>query len=296
MRSCIPRHLREYFRFAKEYYRRTGFRPNMLHVGYRIEQDDNSLFSYTYDGRVLTIDPVSTGAPGWKDFLDAYNEFCSEHDGKPLLNQSWGLKPHHMRKAFGDRIERFEEYRKRLDPNERLLNSYFRVLFRAPSVADSPAIAVSKRYFDAVRRHDLDAAVECWAPGGIDHLAPVGELRVPDEWLAYFSALFAAIPDWEHEVLNLFEEGDQVACHWRATGHFSGKPFQGLRATGAAIAAEGADLIKVENGLIKRLDSYWDESATARQIGLLPAKKSVPERALYGLFNGKTRLKSLFRS
>lgn len=162
-------------------------------------------------------------------------------------------------------------------------------------MADSPAIAVSKRYFDAVRRRDLDAALECWAPGGIDHLAPVGELRVPDEWLAYFSELFAAIPDWEYEVLNLFAQGDEVAAHWRASGHFSGKPFQGLRATGAAIAAEGADLIKIENGLIKRLDSYWDESATARQIGLLPPKKSVPERALYGLFNTKTRLKSAVR-
>lgn len=122
--------LRQYFQFAKDYYRRTGFRPNMLHVGYRIEQDDSSLFSYTFEGPVLTIDPVSTGAPGWKDFLDAYNDFCSEHDGKPLFNQSWGLTPHHVRKAFGDRVDRFETYRKRYDPNERLLNAYFRELFR----------------------------------------------------------------------------------------------------------------------------------------------------------------------
>jgi FAD/FMN-containing dehydrogenase len=122
--------LSEYFKFAKDHYRGTGFRPNMLHVGYRIEQDDSSLFSYTFDGPVLTIDPVSTGAPGWRDFLDAYNEFCSEHDGKPLFNQSWGLKPQHARKAFGDRIERFEEYRRRFDPNDRLFNSYFRELFQ----------------------------------------------------------------------------------------------------------------------------------------------------------------------
>lgn len=122
--------LREYFQFAKDYYRRTGFRPNMLHVGYRIEQDDSSLFSYTYDSRVLTIDPVSTGAPGWKDFLDAYNEFCSEHGGKPLFNQSWGLRPHQVRKAFGDRVDEFEEYRRRYDPDDRLLNSYFRELFQ----------------------------------------------------------------------------------------------------------------------------------------------------------------------
>jgi hypothetical protein len=122
--------LKEYFRFAKDYYKRTGFRPNMLHVGYRIEQDDSSLFSYTYDSRVLTIDPVSTGAPGWREFLAAYNDFCSDHGGKPLFNQSWGLTPEHVRKAFGERIDRFEEYRKRLDPNERLLNSYFRELFQ----------------------------------------------------------------------------------------------------------------------------------------------------------------------
>ncbi len=35
-----------------------------------------------------------------------------------------------MRKAFGDRVEKFEEYRKRFDPDERLLNSYFRELFQ----------------------------------------------------------------------------------------------------------------------------------------------------------------------
>lgn len=103
----------------------------MLDVGYRVEQDDSSLFSYTNDGPALTIDPVSTGGPGWRDYLEAFNECCSEHDGKPLFNQSWGLRPHQARKAFGDRIERFEEYRKRFDPNERLLNSYFRELFRA---------------------------------------------------------------------------------------------------------------------------------------------------------------------
>ena len=64
--------------------------PNMLHVGYRIMQDDSSLFSYTFHSNVLTIDPVSTGAPGWKEFLEEYNEFCSDHDGKPLLQPVLG--------------------------------------------------------------------------------------------------------------------------------------------------------------------------------------------------------------
>jgi steroid delta-isomerase-like uncharacterized protein len=160
-------------------------------------------------------------------------------------------------------------------------------------VADSPAAAVARRYFDSVARHDLDEAMRCWVPGGIDHLAPVGELRVPDELRAYFVELFAAMPDFEYEVTSLIEQGDRVAVHWRATGHFTGRPYAGIRANGTTIHTEGADLIQVEDGLIRRLDSYWDDSAIARQIGVLPAKKSAQEWLLLGLFNTKTRLMSL---
>jgi FAD/FMN-containing dehydrogenase len=127
--------LREYFAWAREYYRKRGWRVNLLHVGYRILQDQQGLFSYTYDGTVLTIDPVSTGAPGWREFLDAYNEFCSSHGGSPLPNQSWGLRAEHLRRAFGDRVDRFEEIRQRLDPDGRLLNGYFRELLEAPAPA-----------------------------------------------------------------------------------------------------------------------------------------------------------------
>lgn len=161
-------------------------------------------------------------------------------------------------------------------------------------MGDGPAGEVARRYFEAVGRQDLDAAMACWHPGGIDHLAPVGELRVPDELRPYFEGLFAAMPDFRYEVLDLFERGDQVAVHWRASGNFTGRPYQGIRANGAAIRAEGADLVRVEDGLIRRLDSYWDDSALARQIGVLPARGSRQERALLGLFNAKTRLKSLF--
>ena len=154
------------------------------------------------------------------------------------------------------------------------------------------ASEVVRRYFDAVARQDLDAAMACWAPGGIDHLAPVGELRVPDELRAYFEDLFAAMPDFQYEVLDLFAQGDKAAAHWRAKGTFTGRRYQGLEPNGAEIRAEGADLVRVEDGLIKRLDSYWDESALARQIGVLPAKRSRQERVLFGLFNARTRLKS----
>jgi FAD/FMN-containing dehydrogenase len=120
--------LREYFAWVRRYYAEQGWRPDLLHVGYRILADQSSLFSYTWNGPVLTIDPVSTGAPGWRDFLTAYNAFCSEHGGSPLLNQTWGLKPAQVRTAFGDRVASFETIRSSFDPEGRLLNGYFKEL------------------------------------------------------------------------------------------------------------------------------------------------------------------------
>jgi FAD/FMN-containing dehydrogenase len=123
--------LREYFAWAPRYYREHGFRCNMCHVGYRILEDQSSLFSYTWGGNTLTIDPVSTGGPGWIPFLRAYNEFCSEHGGSPLFNQTRELEPHQVRRSFGERIDRFEQIRQTRDPDERFLNGYFRRLLQS---------------------------------------------------------------------------------------------------------------------------------------------------------------------
>uniref|UniRef100_UPI000B4A4565 FAD-binding oxidoreductase n=1 Tax=Calothrix rhizosoleniae TaxID=888997 RepID=UPI000B4A4565 len=108
--------LRAYFDFCRNYYKEQGYRCNMLNVGYRILKDDNSLFSYSSMGNVLTLDPVSTGNPGWEDFLTAYNDFCSHQGGVPLFNQSRGITPKQTRKAFGDRLDEFERHRQQFDP------------------------------------------------------------------------------------------------------------------------------------------------------------------------------------
>jgi predicted ester cyclase len=155
---------------------------------------------------------------------------------------------------------------------------------------------VARRYFAAIARHDLDAAVACWRPGAIDRLAPVGELRAPDGLRAYFSAVFAAMPDFSYELLDVVAEGDKVAVRWRVSATFDGGPYQGIRATGAKMATEGADVLRVEDGLIVRNDSYWDDADVGRQIGLLPPRGSRAERILRGLFNARTALRrGIFR-
>jgi ketosteroid isomerase-like protein len=152
------------------------------------------------------------------------------------------------------------------------------------------AEAVARRYFDALARRDLDAAEACWQPGGVS-VVPIGELAVPEQWRAYFEELFAAIPDSKHEVLEVIVEDDRVAVRWRLSGGFAGLPYQGIRATGHRIVQEGVDVLTVEEGLIRSNHAYWDDAATARQLGLMPPRGSRRERALLALFNTATRVR-----
>jgi FAD/FMN-containing dehydrogenase len=131
----FPSVLTGYAKFARKYYEDTGYRNNMLYVGYRILKDQQSLLSYSYDGNVMTIDPVSTANPGWKTFLAAYNEFCSDHGGLPLPNQTPVLTRAQVEKALGERWKKFGEVRQSFDPENRLLNQYFRDLLGIASQA-----------------------------------------------------------------------------------------------------------------------------------------------------------------
>ncbi len=125
--------LTDYFAFCKQYYAQQGYRTNMLNVGYWIAKDQSSLLSYSYDSGVMTIDPVSTGNPGWPEFLTAYNQFCAQHGGIPLFNQTDGITPQQARQALGERLTNFAAARRSYDPDGRLLNAYFRDMLGEPN-------------------------------------------------------------------------------------------------------------------------------------------------------------------
>jgi hypothetical protein len=118
--------LTDQFQFARKYFASTGYRTNMLYVGYRIAKDQSNLLSYSYDGDVMTVDPVSTANPGWTKFLDAHNQLCSDQGGLPLLNQTPQLTRAQVQKALGERLKQFAAARKTYDPTDRLLNGFFR--------------------------------------------------------------------------------------------------------------------------------------------------------------------------
>ena len=122
----FPAAVTDFFQFCKDYYSQKGYRSNLLYVGYRIAQDQRALLSYSWNGNVMTIDPVSTANPGWQDFLDAYNQFCSARNGNPILNQTPRLNAALAQKPYGDKLKLLDATRRKYDPGDRLLNAYFR--------------------------------------------------------------------------------------------------------------------------------------------------------------------------
>jgi FAD/FMN-containing dehydrogenase len=124
-----PEVLPAYATWVNDYYKKTNYRLNLLHVGYWIAEDQQALLSYSHAGNVMTIDPVSTGNEGWFPFLAAYNQWCSDHGGMPLLNQTFGITRAMAQKAWGDRLDTIAATRRKYDPSNRLLNAYFQRIF-----------------------------------------------------------------------------------------------------------------------------------------------------------------------
>jgi FAD/FMN-containing dehydrogenase len=123
-----PKLLAEYFTFCKSHYKEHKYRCNVVSGASRLHQDRGSLFSVSYSGPMITLEPSSTGDKGWDDFLIDFNEFASRFGGTPTFNQTRALQPEHVAKAFGERAKLFRALRQRTDPLNRLRNSYFAYL------------------------------------------------------------------------------------------------------------------------------------------------------------------------
>lgn len=148
-----------------------------------------------------------------------------------------------------------------------------------------------RRYFAALADQDLDAALACWRPGGVDRMVGAQMLIAPDGLRDYFSMLFGAFPDFRFEVLDVTSGRGRAAVRWRAHATFAGPgEFQGFQPNFARIRLEGCDVLTVEDDLIVHNDIYLDSGDIARQLGLLPATGSAAEGRLTRLANARTRL------
>ena len=122
--------LRAYLDFTDQYFKDTGFRCNMPLGAYYIRQDSSSLLSYTQDQEIFSIDPIHapTDVPAWQAFLRKFNDFASQRNGIPLLNQSPFVTQANVQAAYGQRWLQFSATVRTMDPTGRMLNPFFAAL------------------------------------------------------------------------------------------------------------------------------------------------------------------------
>jgi hydroxyacylglutathione hydrolase len=157
----------------------------------------------------------------------------------------------------------------------------------------STAAEVARGYFGALERGERGAQREWYGPGMRGHIygvvGPIGR----DEMIAYFDELYAAIPDFRLEIVDLVAEGEKAVVRWRITGTFAGPgQFQGLDPNGARLELEGCDFVTVKDGKVGEITAFTDNMTVARELGVLPPAGSTAEAQMTRAMNVKTRVAS----
>jgi len=149
--------------------------------------------------------------------------------------------------------------------------------------------------FEVLDAHDVSALRTMWTDATVERF-PSSTVHGADGMAAYFEDLFAALPDLRMRVVALAENGEDVFVRWHMTGTHTGEPFEGLEATGRALAIDGMDHFVIRDGTIATNFVVFDQMQFARQIGLLPPDGSRADRATKAAFNAKTRLLARVRA
>jgi UDP-N-acetylenolpyruvoylglucosamine reductase len=128
-RKDYVKNVKDYVKWADDYYEQHKFRCNMPLGSYFIRKDRSSLLSYTWDGDIISLDPIHAPSErepeAWPNFLKAFNEWAHQRGGIPLLNQSPFVKKVHVVSAYGDRWKKLGDWLRTVDPDRRMVNEFF---------------------------------------------------------------------------------------------------------------------------------------------------------------------------
>jgi predicted ester cyclase len=154
-----------------------------------------------------------------------------------------------------------------------------------PANATNPDLV--RWIFDRLNAHDVESVRQFWTGATVVYF-PDATCRGANEIAAYFADKFAGIENFNLEVISIAEAGDDVLVHWRLTGRHTARVL-GVAATGRTIELDGIDHFVVQDRKIVTNTVVFDQMKFARQVGLLPAERSVADRALKTAFNAKTK-------
>jgi steroid delta-isomerase-like uncharacterized protein len=162
------------------------------------------------------------------------------------------------------------------------------------TTTEERARAIFRRLFD---ERDLSDPRWFWADDVAVRFHALDTVeRGPDGMAAFFTDLFAAVPDWRMEVEEVLGHDGAATIRWRGTGTHSGAPWRGIAASGRRIDLPGCDVMRfAADGRVVENVVYYDGATFARQIGMLPKQDSAADRAVLAAFNVAARLRRRVR-
>lgn len=121
--------VRAYQDFCTRVWKKAGFRCDMPTMGFRLCQDPSALLSPSFDEPMFALRVMSTQDRGWEDFVIDFAEFAQHWGGVPFFNQTRSVLPEHASEAFGSRLDFFRRIRRRIDPDNRMMNPFLSQYF-----------------------------------------------------------------------------------------------------------------------------------------------------------------------
>ncbi len=125
-------------------------------------------------------------------------------------------------------------------------------------------------YIDTFNRHDLDAWLATFAPDG-SYNDPTTTQPLSGQALKdHFGGVLTRFPDVILETVALHAiTADLVVWRWVMRGTNTGSS-PGLPPTGRRLNLPGCEFIEVRQGLVQRVEGYFDRLSLREQLGLVP--------------------------
>jgi len=129
---------------------------------------------------------------------------------------------------------------------------------------------IVRTYIDTFSRQDLDAWFATFAPNGT-YSDPATAQPLSGQTLKdYFSEFGAGFPDWTCKAVTVHAITEDLAV-WRWIMHATHTgSFRGLPPTGRSLSWPGCEFIEVRQGLVQRVEGYFDRLSMLEQLGLVP--------------------------
>jgi steroid delta-isomerase-like uncharacterized protein len=126
-------------------------------------------------------------------------------------------------------------------------------------------------YIDAFRRQDVDAWLATFAPDGTLSDPATDQQSLAGQALKdVVGGFFAGFPDATTETVALYAiTEDLVVWRWVIRGTHTGS-YRGLSPTGRGLILPGCEFIAVREGLVQRVEGYFDRLGILQQLGVVP--------------------------